>query len=759
MRCRSPWTGWRCVEFGRLMSRPIYPDQTQESSIIDLANECSRFVTGYFDIISASAPHIYHSALVLTPKTSIVRKLYEAHAHPFVRVVHGASMLWDPNTAAAMRPRNIEVAVWSQCGKFIAIAQKEDVTVDILDSVTLQRLQTLELPQGMTTFRRAFVFSPDSRMLTASCCGGDHSNREPSVISWDLQTGGLVGIIERREPCEIVSCRPSITYSANGKLVAVCYWHPRAVVISISDVVSGVYLHSHLLDSPFGDGDLYYGDCLAEDDNFSSDSSSDSDGGSVWDGSRVSKRNLAPNDFPVSDKSNVQVSNNIWTHGESLRFATVGPTTITIWEVGFASESPPTEVETLPVPDSVRTAIPFREPKYIPEQVQFLPASCRLAIIHQGKVLVWDTRNYKSLLSQTDTRCCPGMSFSSDGRFFACSTTGYEILLWKESPTGYVLHRTLASSTGNPSLLLSPSGESIVTFGDRTIRLWHTKSFTAPTSSISTQTHQSTGDFILDFSPDRTSAITARREDSVIRVLDLESGALQLTIDAGMGIYGLRVIEDGVAVVGDGKVITWNIPAGDRIPNARMNVDDSTRAINFSSPGKDKVFTASISPDLHHVSLATPHVTRLITPELRAHCLRIYTPSAGGYPEDSIKAGPYLTTGNTTWFAPDGRSLWCVGTGEFEPEMWMVTAEHGLTSPLGESGKVDTEHPPEGYPWGSSHGYRATDDGWVFGPDGKRLLMLPSPWQSAASRRVWNGRILALLHGALPEPVILELDS
>jgi len=148
------------------MSRPVYPDQIQESSTLDLANECSRFVTGYFDIISASAPHIYHSALVLTPRTSIVRKLYEAHAHPFVRVVHGALMSWDPNTATATRPSAIEVAVWSQCSRFIVITQRGTVMVDIIDSTTLQRVQTLEPPQGISTSHTAFVFSPDSRMLT-----------------------------------------------------------------------------------------------------------------------------------------------------------------------------------------------------------------------------------------------------------------------------------------------------------------------------------------------------------------------------------------------------------------------------------------------------------------------------------------------------------------------------------------------------------------------------------------------------------------
>ncbi|KAF9644482.1 hypothetical protein BDM02DRAFT_3150283, partial [Thelephora ganbajun] len=47
---------------------------------VELANDCFRFVTGFFEVIEESAPHIYHSALPLSPQTSIVRKLYGPHA-------------------------------------------------------------------------------------------------------------------------------------------------------------------------------------------------------------------------------------------------------------------------------------------------------------------------------------------------------------------------------------------------------------------------------------------------------------------------------------------------------------------------------------------------------------------------------------------------------------------------------------------------------------------------------------------------------
>ncbi|KAF9643297.1 hypothetical protein BDM02DRAFT_3176086, partial [Thelephora ganbajun] len=55
----------------------------------DLVVDCLRFVVGFFEIISTSCPHIYHSALALCPRKSIVRGLYEPHARPLTRVVHG----------------------------------------------------------------------------------------------------------------------------------------------------------------------------------------------------------------------------------------------------------------------------------------------------------------------------------------------------------------------------------------------------------------------------------------------------------------------------------------------------------------------------------------------------------------------------------------------------------------------------------------------------------------------------------------------
>jgi len=415
--------------------------------------------------------------------------------------------------------------------------------VDILDSMTLQRLQTLETPQDVSAHHMALGFSPDSHVLT--CSSGGHSSNldedlpELFVVSWDLRTGAVVCLIRREGHRGDIVGSPSITHSANGKMVGVFYWYYTTVTISIYDVASGVHVHSYSLTSLFATGDR-------------------------------------DNDGPLS--------NDIWIHGDSLRFTALKQSTFTIWEVGFTSGATPTEVETLSVPGSgaVRT---FVDNSDRTEQVRFLPASSRLAIAYAGRAMVWDARNSKTLLRHTDVKRNPRMSFSSDGRFFACSATGSGIYIWKESPTGYQLHGTLASSTEYSNPLLSPNGESIITFGGRTIQLWHTGRVT----STSINSTQGTANFVLDFSPDGELAAVMRKGDDTIKVLNLKSGVPQLTINTSMKVYGLKLTEHTVVVIGDGKVITWNI----RKHVGHIPVGCSMLVTNYGSLSKIKQHSVS----------------------------------------------------------------------------------------------------------------------------------------------------------------------
>ena len=357
--------------------------------------------------------------------------------------------------------------------------------------------------------------------------------------------------------------------------------------------------------------------------------------------------------------------------------------------------------------------------------------------------MVWGARNSVSLLHETSASWYPGMTLSSDGRFPACSTTGPGTHLWKESPTGYTLIGKLPSNARRSIPLLSPNGESIITFGGPTIQLWHTKAFTTPSSILAHIPHFAE-DFILEFVPDRKLAVVARPEEKTVTVLDLESGLPQLIIDASMEVYGFRVVEKTVVVIGDGRIITWNLPEGNSLPLTRVGVESSIRITYFRNEPQDDATTVPASLDLHHIAFLrrdprylerqTLHVYCSLTGRL-IHALR----------DTQVRSLWFPLGKNGIWYATDDHVVRNRVIGSQSGPKWKVSM-------------TNIEYLLSQCPWRSSRGYEVMyDSGWLIGPDGKQLFMLPPPWRSYATQRVWDGQFLALLHGSLPQPVILDL--
>jgi len=541
-------------------------------------------------------------------------------------------------------------------------------SVEVLDATTLERLYTFEHPWDVTPW---LCFSPDGRLLTQLDAGLE-------LTSWDLQTGGPVSTIS--SGLGVAYGRHiSSTYSMDAKMLAVAYGDFRKFTSTIStyDLLSRTYTCRY--HSP--------------------------------EGSMVAS---------------------VWTRGECIRFAAVGPESITIWEVGFTSTDAPTEVERLPVPGDLghlRGAL-------------FLPALSRLASRSEAGTLVWDARNSKLLLN-TGNMEAGNMTFSSDGRFFVCQTAGQEIYIWKESHGGYMLHKKLISTLlESPRPFISPDGESIITVHNSIVQLWRTADPAPPPSVAPTQ---SVGLFILEFSPDETLAVVGRAYGNMATLLDLKSGDPQLIVDAGVGILSLRVTRGTIVAVGGGKAVTWTLPTGDCTFNNWVKKDDGVLTTMFGclelEDPRDFVPYTSISPGFDRVAVV----------DCVDDTLGIYDVSTG-----ECLAGA-ITRGFMPWFTPDGCEVWCMDNDR-NVEGWTIVkdSESDVTKlePVGPTGR-----PLGGIPWRSSRGYRVTDDWWVVSPSGKRLLWLPHDWRSYEEHRRWSGRFLGLLHRELPEAVILELDE
>ena len=289
-----------------------------------------------------------------------------------------------------------------------------------------------------------------------------------------------------------------------------------------------------------------------------------------------------------------------------------------------------------------------------------------------------------------------------------------------------------------------------------------------PSSSTSGQNPNHS---IVEFSPDQVLAAIVRLEDEIVTVLDLKSGIPILTIHTGMGVYGLGITGSSIVIVGDGKIVTWNIPIGDHIPNLKVDITNSIQAVNFNHRqfNNDKGMPAVlVSPNLCHIVIKDRHLGREGQRGEDSYKMYLYDIPTGQY-LSSVPVGEC----DTPWFTLDGSEVHCWGGSVVN--RWKITggSESNVTK-LKHLGS--TEGQPDRCPWQSSLGYQVVDGKWIFAPSGKRLLWLPPHQKTSKSTqlstelwewrglqwqlryRTWGGQFLTLLHHELSEAVILELE-
>ena len=606
--------------------------------------------------------------------------MYKNHTSPLARAVQGIPDSWEPVVATATFSGLLCDAVWSPCNRFIAVAKEQ--SVEVLDAVTLSRLSIFDQNAPYSTrYLQQLGFTPDGRCLTL-CVDG-------ALISWDLWTGSPLGIIPLKP--EYSRDKPfSFKYSRDGKLIAVAY-------------------------KPM--------DRYDDDDGYSS---------SICTYDHHSGRHVASHSFPEE-----RIIHPMWTHDEYLRFATIDPESVRIWQSPFTLEPPPVEVASFPVPDGIIDA----------KRLLFLPTPPQLAFVLRDTIQVWDLKAPKLLLKSEVTLGLnkafpPRGSFSSDGRFFAYTTSGEGVHVWKESPTGYLPYQQLPFFTEFPKVApqLSPNIESIIVSLDSKIHRLHTRDQVPSLPSVSTRDSRRC-DFTLGFSPDENLAAFARQYEHTVTIIDLKSGEPKWNTDVGLEIGCVGMARGTVIVVGEDSIVTWNLPGGDRTFNASINdmvrstiLDPSSPSCNIGLP-----WHMSISPDLSRVTV------------MRTDAIYGF----GSLEVNDLSTGSCLAKINTMAqlsprFTRDGHEVWADSFGEqyeiiedgkpdaIEPKIRHIP--HQTLGPFQES----------------SRGYTVTDGEWVISPSQKRLLWLPHRWRMGEWRRVWSGRFLGLLDGELSEVVVLE---
>jgi len=204
------------------------PNQVaRDHQLLETARDCFHFATTFFELIGASATHIYHSALELSPLSSIVRKFYYyQRPHPSPRVVIGVPDSWNPGTPISAKRSYYLSSTWSPCGQFIATMTKE--AVETRDALTLELVSTLQSTKATTTFRPGLAYSPDGRSVVG--CS------DTAIVIWDTQTGGVVKEIG----CEITRDGLEPVWSLDGKTIGTL--SPRVletITVHTYDIASG----------------------------------------------------------------------------------------------------------------------------------------------------------------------------------------------------------------------------------------------------------------------------------------------------------------------------------------------------------------------------------------------------------------------------------------------------------------------------------------------------------------------------------------
>lgn len=208
---------------------------SKNKQLLDITMDCLQFVTRFFEVISVSIPHIYHSALELCPTSSIIRRLYYHQCtNHSPKVIFGTPEFWAQTIAISGKDCYIGLCIWSPCGQFVAAQTRK--AVEIRNQLTLELITTLQPTEPTSHLVGPLAYSPDGRSIACA------SNI--AIVIWDIQTGGVAREIEC-SPIDI-----SLVWSLDGQTICTISSGDQAIfVVCTYSVSSGTAISSGTVQS------------------------------------------------------------------------------------------------------------------------------------------------------------------------------------------------------------------------------------------------------------------------------------------------------------------------------------------------------------------------------------------------------------------------------------------------------------------------------------------------------------------------------
>ena len=425
-----------------------------------------------------------------------------------------------------------------------------------------------------------------------------------------------------------------------------------------------------------------------------------------------------------------------WSHGDTLWFVAspraVGEPVVNIYELKPTLSHPVNIISSFPVP-------PYEG------EFSFSPVSFHGSFFNGAKLVILDVRDSKLLLHTTvgrwASRSSPGQ-FSHDGTLFACGISMHEIRIWQNTPTGYVFWSSLKPQLQLRGFSWSPTSTLILCWCQGGILVLHPGNNLGSLSPNRDNPKSPQRDHVVACSADQTYIAMARKEDSVVMVLNCCSGATQQFINMDMQIQEIKIVNNTVFVMDTRKLVSWDLKVGGAVDGAH---------------GVEGV----ISDETLVIDAYAEHLT------LSYDCSQIAFFSAGRVFLYDVKTQEILKSFKQEarpfdiQFSPNGHQLWFPTASSIYYSRNQLlkldmVEDWGSVEVIGEV-LVDE------WAWVnlfSPHGFHVEmGSGWVVGPRDSKIFWLPPNWRVNYGREVkWEGDYLALVAGHNLTPIIIEFQ-